>query len=60
MTKDEKKLVQFQIDEISDHMSDRDFQRDFFESLKDQWEEREWLSGPQQESLGKIYERVTK
>lgn len=60
MTKDEKKLTQFQLDEIEANMRDNDFQRDFFESLKDQWEEKEWLSDKQRASLTTIYERVTK
>lgn len=53
------KLILFQIEEIETHMSADDFQRDFFESLAQQYGEKQSLSEKQMECLNRIYERVT-
>lgn len=52
-------IIDFWLDEISDVLSDDDFQREFFESLFDQFSVKGSLSDRQFESLRKIYERVT-
>jgi hypothetical protein len=52
-------LIQHMMDEIEACMQDNDFQREFFESLADQWSEKAFLSDKQFASLERIYERVT-
>ena len=59
MTEQDKKNVLYWMEEIELEMDDGDFQRDFFESLKDQFEAKSFLSEKQYQSLQKIYERVT-
>lgn len=59
MTQDRQKLMAFYIQEIDGHMRENDFQRDFFESLRDWFESRGELTEPQEKSLKRIYERVT-
>ncbi len=51
--------IQTLLSEIEDSMSERDFQRDFFESLSDQFNRKQYLSDKQVESLQKMYDRVT-
>lgn len=60
MTPEHQKLAAHLISEIGDSMRDDDFQRDFFDSLTDQFERGGHLSEKQMESLNKIYERVTR
>ena len=59
MTNDEKIKVDFYFEEIDASMKENDFQRDFYESIRDQWEKKQWLSEKQIAALNKIYERVT-
>ena len=59
MTPNDIKLINFWIDEIEMSMDLNDFQRDFFESLSDQFAMKGYLSEKQVECLKKIYERVT-
>lgn len=58
-TEDEIKLIGHMIDEIEMHMKENDFQRDFFDSLYNQYVNKAFLSPKQVESLQRIYERVT-
>lgn len=51
--------ISFKLTEIAANMKEDDFQRDFFESLQEQFERKEWLSEKQLLSLDRIYERVT-
>jgi len=60
MNQEEHKAVAYFISEIEMNMSEDDFQRDFFESLSDQFTKRNSLSPKQIESLKKMYERVTR
>lgn len=48
------------IKEIGDEMSERDFQRDFFESVADQFEKKGFVTDNQLAALNRIYERVTR
>lgn len=57
---DEGALISFWIDEIDIHMVESDFQRDFFENLRDWFHKRETLSSDQKKALERIYERVTR
>lgn len=59
MTKDELVLIAFHITEIDQFMSESDFQRDFFESLRDQFYKNSHLTPKQRESLQRMYERLT-
>lgn len=59
MNAEGQKAIAFWISEIEENMSERDFQRDFFESLNDQFAKRRSLSPKQITALKKIYERVT-
>jgi len=56
---EDQKAITYWIDEIQMNMRERDFQRDFFESLCDQFYKKGTLSFAQIASLKKIYERVT-
>lgn len=60
MTPEQSKLAAHLITEITADMREDDFQRDFFESLSDQFVERGRLSEKQMEALNRIYERVTR
>lgn len=60
MTPEQSKLAAHLITEITGDMREDDFQRDFFESLSDQFVERGHLSEKQMEALNRIYERVTR
>lgn len=55
-----RKLIAFQISEIREMMREGDFQRDFFESLCDQFERNNYLSDKQRECLERMYERITR
>ena len=59
MKADLAKAAVFMLEEIETYMRSDDFQRDFFESLNDQFTDKGHLSEKQMESLTKIYERVT-
>lgn len=59
MRDDSKELASHFITEIEIHMKADDFQRDFFESLNDQFQKRGHLTVPQLAALQRIYERVT-
>jgi hypothetical protein len=59
VTPKEQKAMAFMITEIREHMSERDFQRDFFESMADQFEASGSLSAKQKDCLFRIHERVT-
>lgn len=59
LSKEEKEAISFKLTEIAANMKEDDFQRDFFESLQEQFERKEWLSDKQLLSLDRIYERVT-
>lgn len=48
------------INEINDEMSERDFQRDFFESVHDQFLKKGFVTDNQLAALNRIYERVTR
>lgn len=47
------------ITEIRENMSERDFQRDYFESVADHFEQTDRISEKQLAALNRIYERVT-
>lgn len=55
-----KQLIAHLINEVEENMSERDFQRDFFESLSHQFQKKQYLSISQVEALNRIYERVTR
>ena len=59
LSTDKKILIEFQIEEIETLMEADDFQRDFFESLSEQFASKQWLSEKQMACLKKIYDRVT-
>lgn len=59
LSQDEKTIVGFMLSEIEEMMESNHYQRDFFESIKDQFVEKEWLSDKQIASLKGLYERVT-
>ena len=59
MEQDKREAAAIWISEIRDTMEENDFQRDFFESLVDQFEERSSLSDKQYECIRRIYDRVT-
>ncbi len=56
---DRAKGIAALISEIETNMSERDFQRDFFESLCKQFQDTNRLSDKQIECLEKMYGRVT-
>ncbi len=58
-TSDRQKLISYWLSEVADVMREDDFQRDFFESLQDQFERRHDLSDKQIECLQRMYERIT-
>lgn len=60
MTGAQHQLVAHLINEIEDNMRENDFQRDFFESLSDQYNKQNFLSQKQIDALNRIYERVTR
>lgn len=57
---DEHELIGFWINEIDMYMRENDYQRDFFESLRDWFESKAFLTPEQKKALEKIYERVTR
>lgn len=59
LTDDQKKLVEYQLLAIEENMSERDFQRNFFEDLKQQFTTWRRLTQRQMEALNRMYERVT-
>ncbi len=54
-----QKDIQFYLDEIEKNMNEGDFQRDFYESLCEQFENKKSLSEKQMESVVRMYDRVT-
>lgn len=59
MSEGKYELVAHLINEIEMYMRDDDFQRDFFDSVHDQFDNGKPLSQKQIDALHKIYERVT-
>lgn len=60
MKEDQRTLVRFLIGEIEENMRANDVQRDFFESLCDFFDKRNFLTEKQIESLKRLHERVTR
>lgn len=56
---DKDAQIRFYIETLREEMAAEDFQRDFFESLCDQFEEKDFLSDKQVACLSRMYERVT-
>ncbi len=56
---EKQKLIGHYIAEVEESMSESDFQREFFESLSDQFHRTFSLSEKQFECLERMYERVT-
>jgi len=54
-----EKAIAFTIREIEENMSSRDYQREFFESVSNQFERTHSISDKQLMALQKIYNRVT-
>ncbi len=57
--KERAEAISLMLKEIESEMREEDFQRDFFESLQNQFYDRGSLSEKQFASLEKIYNRVT-
>ena len=56
---DDAETIEFYFSEIHSCMKERDFQREFFESLEEGFEKFGTLTESQFEALKRIYERVT-
>ena len=59
LNKEELEAIEFQLAEVDSFMKEDDFQLSFYESLKEQFETKKWLSDKQRASLDRIHERVT-
>lgn len=59
MDEKEKSAIAFMIDEIDAFLPEKDNSRRFFESLKEQFTNNQFLSEKQIKHLSMIYERVT-
>lgn len=54
-----QRVISVLLEEVEDSMRSDDFQREFFESLQDQFHRRHDLSDKQIDCLRRMYDRVT-
>ncbi len=52
------KAIDYMLSELADNLKLTSWEKDFVESITDQWERRRSLSDKQKEILGRIWEKV--
>lgn len=55
---EECKLIEYMLEEVETHFEDRKQTNEFIESIREQYDNRGWLSAKQIEALRRFYENI--